>query len=107
MSILSGVAISEELWSTWAKFDDFTEGLSAIVTSPSKKILKSSVQLFERFIVLLYDRASCLKISVDETQKHLFACNGRSIGKIPPSHGALCEHLKRALYQGCFSWGQS
>ena len=93
-------------WNTWTKFDDFTEVLSLLVTNPSKEALESSFRTIERFIVLLYDRTS-QNISVDETRKYLFASKGRSIEGIPPSRDALYEHLKRAVYQGCFCWGQS
>jgi len=46
-------------------------------------------------------------LQVNDLRKHLFTKKGRSIELIPPSHAALLQHIKRAVYQGCHVWGQN
>ena len=59
----------------------------------------------QRFVLLLYDRTSeCTR--VDLCRKLLFA-KGRQIDRIPPTEAALKEHIKRAVYQAGYCWGQS
>ena len=37
---------------------------------------------------------------------YLFTKRNRSLEGLPPTHDALIQHIKRAVYQGCFVWGQ-
>lgn len=60
----------------------------------------------ERFVVLLYDRSSELS-SVNEARLDLFARKQRAYDSIPPSRGALVEHVKRAAYQAGHVWHQA
>jgi hypothetical protein len=62
--------------------------------------------ILERFIVLLYDR-TCPKMKFNEARKMLFAQKGRSLELIPPTRAALVQHVKRAVYQGEYCWGQA
>ena len=52
----------------------------------------------ERF-VLLQQGLICV-------EKLLFA-KGRQMDRIPPTEAALKEHIKRAVYQTGYCWGQS
>ena len=38
-------------------------------------------------------------------RKELFTKKGRPIENIPPTKGALIQHIKRAVLQGGHSWG--
>ena len=59
----------------------------------------------QRFVILLYDRTS-QSTQVDHSRKVLFA-TGRQIDRIPPTEATLKEHVKRALYQAGYFWGQT
>ena len=62
-----------------------------------------SLSLLERFVVLLYDRTSDL-LMVNDARKRLFTQKSRSLENIPPTQGALKQHIKRASYQAhCWS----
>ena len=57
-------------------------------------------------MILFYDRTSG-DIHIDQCRKHLFSSKGRSLEAIPPTKGALEQHIKRAAYQAGHIWGQS
>ena len=59
----------------------------------------------QRFVILLYDRTS-QSTQVDHSRKVLFA-RGRQIDGIPPTEATLKEHVKRAVYQAGYCWGQT
>lgn len=59
----------------------------------------------ERFTILLYQRTSELT-SVNDLRKQLFS-QLRNIENVPPSKNALEQHVKRAVYQAGFIWGQT
>ena len=61
--------------------------------------------VLERFVILMYDRTSDIT-SVNKARKALFTQKNCPIEKIPPTHGALTQHVKRAVYQGGHIWGQ-
>ena len=68
--------------------------------------MNHNVELFEQFIVLLYDRTTT-HTSVNQARKELFAQKGRAIDLIPPTQAALIQHVKRATYQAGYCWSQS
>ena len=59
----------------------------------------------QRFVVLMYDRASqCIEIN--KARKKIFArCN--NVKGIPPTYDALEQHVKRAAFQGGFIWSNT
>ena len=62
-------------------------------------LLESAMSVLEHFVVLMYERTSEIA-SVNEAQKWLFTTKSRNLENIPPTQGALKEHIKRACYQG-------
>lgn len=64
------------------------------------------MQVLERFVVLMYDRSSA-SMTVNEARLDLFAKKQMSYELIPPTKGALKEHVKRAAFQAGLIWGQS
>ena len=64
------------------------------------------MNILERFIVLLYDR-TCPKMKVSEARKMLFTQKGRSLELIPATRAASLQHVKRAVYQVGYCWGQA
>ena len=59
----------------------------------------------ERFVILLYQRTSPLS-SVNDARNHMFTQN-RRMDNIPPTLQSLNIHVKRAVYQAGYVWGQS
>ena len=60
----------------------------------------------ERFTVLIYDKTSS-KSHVDDARLGLFVRKGRDVSNIPPTKGALVQHVRRAVYQAGLCWSQS
>lgn len=58
--------------------------------------LEKHMPTLERFVVLMYDRASP-ETAVDKARKIMFAQRGRELDKIPPTRDALVLHTKRAI----------
>ena len=59
----------------------------------------------ERFVVRLYQHTSSLS-KVLVARKRMFTFGNRKIENIPPTMGALVQHVKRAVYQAGHIWGQ-
>ena len=62
------------------------------------------MEQIERFVVLLYQRASA-HYQVNEARINLFPQN-RKMDNISSTFHALDQHLKRAVYQASHIWGQ-
>ena len=92
-------------WETWKVFGEVTNAFLAISNMPVT-ITDEVMSALERFVILLYDRTS-VDTDVDQCRKHLFSNKGRSLDAIPPTKGALEQHIKRAAYQAGQIWGQS
>ena len=90
-------------WAVWNSFPDLTRALLELAHAPAK-IEEQCLHVIERFVILLYDRTST-STDVNKARKKLFAKTS-SVGKIPPSHAALVQHVKRAAFQGGHIWGQ-
>ena len=88
-------------WATWECFPDLTDALIALASCP-EMISMEVMNTIQRFVVLMYDRASqCIEIN--KARKKIFArCN--NVKRIPPTYDALEQHVKRAAFQGGFIW---
>ena len=89
----------------WNVFPELTSALKELNALP-EVVDYSSLEVIERFVVLLYDRTSNLT-KVNEARQELFAKKSRTLENIPPTQKALLQHTKRAVLQGGFVWGQS
>ena len=58
----------------------------------------------ERFVVWLYQRTSS-RSKVLEARKRMFTFGNRKIENIPPTMGALVQHVKRAVYTKLATYG--
>ena len=92
-------------WEVWRVFPQLTEHLSSIQPGITD-ITDEFLDAVERFVVLCYDRTSTLT-RVNTLRQELFAKKSRLLENIPPTQAALCQHIKRAVYQGVFIWGQT
>ena len=90
-------------WNNWMAFGDVTQALCTLVDTPDA--IETCIQVLERFVVLMYERTSNLS-SVNQARMQLFTQKDRMIDNIPPTHAALVQHTKRAIYQGVHCWGQ-
>ena len=45
-------------------------------------------------------------MTVNEARKEMFTKKGRMIESIPPTKDMLDNHIKRAVYQGSYVWGE-
>ena len=91
-------------WETWTNFPQVTNAFLEMYLH-SAELSESCLAAVERFVVLLYDRASTTG-SVNSTRKQLFTQKGRTLENIPPTHDALMQHIKRSVYQAGHVWGQ-
>ena len=90
-------------WDTWNAFEEVTPTLLSLSEGPTD-IVEEDIATLERFTILMYDRTSTL-VNIDQTRQELFTKKGRPMDAIPPTRGALVQHIKRAVYQGGHCWG--
>ena len=90
-------------WKIWEAHDELTLAFYALHKAPDA-INDDVASTLESFTVLVCDRNSALT-SVNETRKTLFARKGRQMSTLPPTQGALHEHMRRAALQGGYYWG--
>ena len=92
-------------WDVWSVFPELTQILCTLKASP-EIITEESLAVWERFVVLLYDRTSSL-LKVNEARQELFCKKSREFDSIPPTKAALEQHIRRAVFQGAHIWGQT
>ena len=102
-SVVFGRKDKRTAWDTWKAYNDVTPALCSLATTP-ESVRSFIKQLLERFVILLYDRASDLEY-VNQAWKQLFTQRGRSIEGIPPTKASLIQLTKRATYQAGYCWG--
>ena len=84
-------------WKIWKVFPWVTDAFEELLRMPSD-VSEESMSLLERFVVLMYDRASDIR-EVNDARKQLFAHKPRALDNIPPTQAALQQHIKRASLQ--------
>lgn len=92
-------------WDVWKVFPELTPVLKELMELP-EDISRGCKETIERFTVLLYDRTSRLT-TVNEARQELFSKKARTLENIPPTQASLLQHIKRAVFQGCYIWGQA
>ena len=92
-------------WDVWGVYPEITATFS-LLSSSTCHINEEMIVNIERFVVLLYSRSSDSN-RVNEARRELFVRGTRSLENIPPTHTALIQHIKRAVYQAGYVWGQS
>ena len=92
-------------WDVWTVFPELTAALHAISNCPDS-ISQETSALLERFVVLLYSKTLEAE-TVNEARQILFSKGNRTLENIPPTQGALQEHVKRAAYQAGHVWSQA
>ena len=92
-------------WGTWMSYGEATAVFKSLSKQPTMQDVQDALPVLERFVVLMYDRASQCQ-SVNDARKVLFAQKGRTLENIPPTADALLQHAKRVAYQAGHCWGQ-
>lgn len=83
-------------WDTWSVYTEVTREFDALMRQPQLADVDASMGTLERFVTLLYDKTST-NSTVNEARVDLFSRKGRDVSNIPPSQGALLQHLRRAV----------
>ena len=81
----------------WNVYPEVTEAFEELMHM-ADPISDRTLEVIERFVVLMYSRTSDLS-RVNDARKQLFAQKSRSLENIPPTQAALVQHLKRVCYQ--------
>ena len=86
-------------------FSRLTPVLKVLLVFPGY-IDDTCMDVINRFVILLYDRTNSLS-KVNEVRQELFSRKTRSLDNIPPTQASLLQHVKSAVFQGGFVWGQT
>ena len=92
-------------WDTWAIYDEVTEAIRCLSTTPSTSAMTDAFPVLKGYTVLLYDRTSPCK-TVNDACKDLFTRKGRDMDHISPTGDALCQRAKRAAFLAGHCWGK-
>ena len=85
-------------------WEKVTAAFKELCQQPSD-ISETCLELYERFVVLLYDRTSSCD-RVDIAHKKIYS-RKHSIESIPSTQGALIQHIHCATYQAGYIWNQT
>ncbi len=83
-----------------------TSDFKSLSWKPSQKSIDNLLPALERFVILLYGRTLSVT-NINDARKLLFSEGKRSQENIPPTRGALIQHIKRAAFQSGYVWAQS
>ena len=94
-------------WAAWMAYPAVTDAFISLLLQPGEITSESEVlHNIERFVILIYSKV-CTLSRVNDARKELFAVSRRSMDNIPPTQGALIQHIKRAVYQASYLWAQA
>ena len=91
-------------WLAWNEYPSVTNTFLTLLDEPSE-ISSDLLSDVEQFVVKMYSK-NCDSSSVNEARKELFASK-KGLLNIPPTKGALLQHLKRAVFQASYIWAKS
>ena len=88
-------------WAAWNVYTEVTEAFEELMHM-ADPISDMTLEVIERFVVLMYSRTSDLS-RVNDARKQLLAQKSRSLENIPPTQATLEQYLTHARYQ-CNCW---
>ena len=91
-------------WQAWNVCETTTEVFRSL-SAATDTITELEMDTLEQFVVIMYDQSSTA-CKVDEASLDLFAQKQRAYN-IPPTKGALKQHIKQAILQASHVWGQA
>ena len=89
-------------WQTWDVCDE-ASGVFCKLSKYPPVVDDEDLETLEKFVVMMYDRSSTAE-GVDAARLDMFARKQRPYEAIPPTQGALKQHVKRAAYQAGCIW---
>ena len=92
-------------WSTWNNFPEVTHTFRAL-SEKDFEVTPDIINCLQKFVVLLYNKHLEVE-TVNEARRILFSQGTRTLENIPPTYGALLQHIHRAAYQAGFVWRQA
>lgn len=92
-------------WDVWTVCPNITPVFACLSRWPTE-VTDDMLQDIERYVVLLYCRTS-VSTEVNDARKELFSKGNRTLENIPPTKGALIQHIRRATFQAACIWGQT
>ena len=94
-------------WNTWDLVPGLTDTLIAIQSNPHLFTRDSiHIERLERWFVLMYSK-SCGQSLVNKARVAMFKSGVRLLDRLPPTHEALFQHIRRSLLQAGFIWSQA
>ena len=78
-------------WETWKSFSEVNGAFKELQCMPGETS-NESMELLERFMVLMYNRTS-EATEVNDTRRQLFTQKSRTLENIPPTQAALKQHI--------------
>ena len=85
------------MYNIWCALPEVPTVFSKISNCPTH-MSSRYIDLIERFAIIAYDKSS-QSTKVDEARLELFAHKNKPYDSIPPTLGALTQHILRAAYQ--------
>jgi len=92
-------------WLTWDAYAEVSDVFAKLSQYPLT-VDDEDLQILEKFVAIMYDRSSTAEV-VEDARLDIFARKQRPYEAIPPTRGALLQHIKRAAYQAGCIWCQS
>ena len=104
-AILFQHSVAKEKKSAWQTWDvcDEASGVFCKLSKYPPVVDDEDLETLEKFVVMMYDRSSTAE-GVDAARLDMFARKQRPYEAIPPTQGALKQHVKRAAYQAGCIW---
>lgn len=96
----------KKAFETWVNYEEVTPAFVELSQSPEQESVEKHLPVIEQFVVLMYDKSTKCR-NVNAARRELFTKRGRTIDAIPPTHAALKQHVKRAVFQAGHVWGNS
>ena len=92
-------------WLTWDAYAEVSDVFAKLSQCPLT-VDDEDLQILGKFVVIMYDISSTAEV-VEDARLDIFARKQRPYEAIPPTRGALLQHIKRAAYQSGCIWSQS
>ena len=94
-------------WSAWQNTTGLTEAFTMLIREPKAFNAESyHMKMIERFVVIMYSKTCGLE-RVNEARVRLFTSGKKSLDALPPTQAALYQHIRRAVLQAVYIWGQA
>ena len=79
-------------WQTWDVYPEASDVFTKLGCYPTQ-VEEEDTERLEKIVVMMYDRSSSTE-AVDDAWLELFARKQRSYAAIPPTRGALVQHIR-------------